>query len=91
MIVLKLCGARIRKRATEGRCEGRKPHGEREGEAEVIERIQRLRDAGMAMDTIAETLKAEGVAPRGRKKAGPKFKWHGSTVRNVPLRAKRPL
>jgi DNA-binding transcriptional MerR regulator len=35
---------------------GRKPYGPRTGEAEVIEIIQSLRDAGMAMDTIAETL-----------------------------------
>jgi hypothetical protein len=32
-IVLKLRGARVRKRAKEGQCEGRKPYGYHEGEA----------------------------------------------------------
>jgi hypothetical protein len=63
LLVAKLRGARIRKRATEGRCEGRKPYGEREGEAATIERIQSLRDAGM-MDRdfplIAMLMKSGG-------------------------------
>jgi DNA invertase Pin-like site-specific DNA recombinase len=80
MIVLKLRGARVRKRATEGRCEGRKPYGEREGEAATIDRIQSLRAAGMAMDTIAETLNSAGTKPRKGSK------WYGSSVRNVLLR-----
>jgi DNA invertase Pin-like site-specific DNA recombinase len=77
MIVLKLRGARVRMRAKEGHCEGRKPYGARQGEAEVIERIRGLRGAGMAMDTIAETLNAEGVSPRSGSA------WYGSSVRNV--------
>jgi DNA invertase Pin-like site-specific DNA recombinase len=81
MIVLKLKGARIRSKAANGVCEGRKPYGSRPGEAQVIERIMSLRDTGMAMDTIAETLNAEGVAPRSGSK------WYGSSVRNVLLRA----
>jgi DNA invertase Pin-like site-specific DNA recombinase len=43
MIVLKLRGARVRKRAANGVCEGRKPYGTRPGEAEVISRILSLR------------------------------------------------
>jgi DNA invertase Pin-like site-specific DNA recombinase len=82
MIVLKLRGARVRKKDAEGRCEGRKPYGERPGEAEVIERILSLRDAGVAMDTIAETLNTAGTKPRKGSK------WYGSSVRNVLLRAK---
>jgi len=53
----------------------------RPGEAEVINRIMRLRDAEMAMDTIAETLNVEGVSPRSGSK------WYGSSVRNILLRA----
>jgi DNA invertase Pin-like site-specific DNA recombinase len=82
MIVLKLRGARVRMRAAEGRCEGRKPYGEREGEQVVIERILALRGAGTAMDTIAERLNADGIAPRSGSL------WYGSSVRNVLLRAK---
>jgi DNA invertase Pin-like site-specific DNA recombinase len=83
MIVLKLRGARVRKRATDGHCEGRKPYGARPGEAETVARIQSLRDAGMAMDTIAETLNAEGTKPRKGSQ------WYGSSVRNVLLRGER--
>src|SRR5258706_15942178 len=46
-IVLKLRGARMRKRAKEGRCEGRKPYGEFEGEQTVIERMRALRATGI--------------------------------------------
>lgn len=42
-IVLKLRGARMRKRAKEGRCEGRKPFGYFDGEGEVLNRIKELR------------------------------------------------
>jgi len=79
-LVAKLRGARVRKRAKDGRCEGRKPYGDRDGEAEVIARVMALRKAGTAMDTIAETLNAEGVKPR---KGGA---WYGSTVRNILMR-----
>jgi site-specific DNA recombinase len=80
LLVAKLKGARIRKRATDGVCEGRKPYGSRPGEAEVIDHILVLRAAGMAIDTIAETLNAEGTAPRKGSQ------WYGSSVRNVLLR-----
>jgi DNA invertase Pin-like site-specific DNA recombinase len=46
MIVLKLRGARVRKRATEGHCEGRKPYGEQPGEAEVIDHEPHQRNVG---------------------------------------------
>ena len=39
MIVLKLRGARVRARAKQGRCEGRKPFGYFEGEDDVLARI----------------------------------------------------
>src|ERR1700679_3905442 len=64
LLVAKLKGARIRARFTYGTCEGRKPYGARDGEAYVIERIETLRDAGMAMDKIAETLNDVGLKPR---------------------------
>src|SRR5215471_12899116 len=58
-IVLKLRGARMRKRRKEGRCEGRKPFGYYEGESEVIERMKALRTSGMGFDRIAAQLNAE--------------------------------
>ena len=45
-LVLKLRGARQRKRAATGRCEGRKPYGFYPGEAAVIERMKDLRAEG---------------------------------------------
>jgi DNA invertase Pin-like site-specific DNA recombinase len=79
-LVAKLRGARVRMRASTGSCEGRKPYGTRDGEAEVITRILALRQAGAAMDTIAETLNVEGVSSRSGGR------WYGSTVRNILLR-----
>lgn len=80
MIVLKLRGARQRMKARTGRCEGSKPFGYSEGHRPTIERILSLRSAGMAVDTIAETLNAEGL----KSKTG--GRWYGSSVRNVILR-----
>src|ERR1035438_6229147 len=59
-IVAKLRGARMRKRAKEGRCEGRKPYGYFEGEQTVISRMKELRESGMGFDRIAAQLNTEG-------------------------------
>jgi DNA invertase Pin-like site-specific DNA recombinase len=76
-IVAKLRGARMRKRAQEGRCEGRKPFGHYEGEAEALERIQALRNEGLGFDRIAARLNSEGVPTRtGRP-------WHGMVVNRI--------
>ena len=83
MIVLKLRGARQRTKARTGRCEGAKPFGEAEGQRGTVERILSLREAGMAVDTIAATLNTEGLPS---KTGG---RWYGSSVRNVILREQR--
>ena len=83
LLVAKLRGARIRAKATYGTCEGRKPYGVRDGETYIIERIQSMRNSGMAMDKIAEELNEVGHKPRSGKK------WYGSSVRNVLLRGKQ--
>jgi DNA invertase Pin-like site-specific DNA recombinase len=80
MLVLKLRGARQRIKARTGRCEGSKPFGASDGHRTTIDRILSLRTSGMAVDTIAETLNAEGI---GSKRGG---RWYGSSVRNVLLR-----
>jgi len=76
-IVAKLRGARMRKRAKEGHCEGRKPFGHREGERAAIERMKALRAAGMGFDRIAAQLNADGVQTRtgGR--------WHGLVINRI--------
>jgi DNA invertase Pin-like site-specific DNA recombinase len=85
MIVLKLRGARQRMKAKEGRCEGAKAFGTFNTHRPTIERILTLRSAGMAVDTIAETLNEEGL----KSKTG--GKWYGSSVRNVLLREHKTL
>src|ERR1035441_6867223 len=80
-IVLKLRGARQRMKATTGRCEGRKPYGERVGEAAAIERMRELRTAGMAYRQIALVLVAEGVPTRTDGK-----RWRGCTVNGILAR-----
>ena len=57
MIVAKLRGARQRMKLREGRCEGRKPYGEFDREADVIERMRKLRSEGWSLDSIADDLR----------------------------------
>jgi DNA invertase Pin-like site-specific DNA recombinase len=81
MIVAKLRGARDRVKAKQGRCEGRKPYGYFEGEAETLKRIQELRGEGMGYDRIAERLNAEG------HKARTGGRWHGLVINRILSRA----
>jgi DNA invertase Pin-like site-specific DNA recombinase len=76
-IVLKLRGARMRKRARESRCEGRKPYGYYGGEAEALERLKSLRAEGLGFDRIAARLNDEHIPTRtGRP-------WHGVVVNRI--------
>src|ERR1019366_9328985 len=84
-IVLKLRGARMRMKATTGRCEGRKPFGDRDGEMAAIERMRELRTAGMAYQQIAATLNSEGVPTRTDGKG-----WRGCTVNGILARRVAP-
>ncbi len=76
-IVAKLRGARMRKRAQEGRCEGRKPFGYYDGEQATIERMRELRATGMGFDRIAARLNDEGLKPRSGAR------WHGLVVNRI--------
>ncbi len=78
MIVLKLRGARHRMKAREGRCEGRKPYGDREGERAVIERMKELRET-VTLAEVAGVLNAEGYPTR---RGGP---WIAATVSKMAL------
>jgi DNA invertase Pin-like site-specific DNA recombinase len=69
-IVLKLRGARMRRRAAEGRCEGRQPFGKDKSEQAVVGRMKALRGKGLAFDKIAERLNLERVPTRTGKR------WH---------------
>ncbi|MBZ5584233.1 MAG: recombinase family protein [Acidobacteriia bacterium] len=76
-IVLKLRGARIRMKAKQGRCEGRKPYGFYEGEAEAVERMKALRAEGMGFDRVAAKLNEAGIPTRTGKP------WHGVVVNRI--------
>jgi DNA invertase Pin-like site-specific DNA recombinase len=76
-IVLKLRGARDRKRASTGRCEGRKPFGRDETELATMERMKALRAEGLAFDRIAEQLNSEELPTRTGKH------WHGVVVNRI--------
>jgi DNA invertase Pin-like site-specific DNA recombinase len=70
-IVAKLRGARMRKRAQEGRCEGRKPYGFYAGESEVIARMAVLRAEGLGFDTRLSKLRfPRGLTKRAERLVG---------------------
>ena len=77
MIVAKLRGARQRRKAKAGRCEGRKPFGHFEGESDTLRRMQALRSEGLGFDRIAEKLNTEGY--KGRTGGC----WHGMVVNRI--------
>ena len=81
MIVLKLRGARRRKRTETGRCEGAKPfggHPDRPEEKRALELMIGLRAGGMSTPDIADALNRNGLSTRhaGRK-------WFASSVSRI--------
>lgn len=82
MVVLKLRAARQRARIRDGRCEGRKPFGDRPGEQEIIKRIERLADKKLNFSQIADKLNNEGLPTRA------KGQWFPATVSRILARGK---
>lgn len=80
MIVLKLRGARMRKRATDGRCEGRKPFGHREGEMATLELMRALWSAHSSLTAVCKGLAEAGISTRTGKP------WHPYTVSAILAR-----
>ena len=83
-IVAKLRGARMRKRAKDGRCEGRKPFGFYAGEDVALKRMKALRSEGLGFDRIAARLNTEAVPTRTGKP------WHGVVVNRILARRRAP-
>lgn len=84
-IVLKTRAARARIRREAGRCEGRKPFGHRDGEAEAIDLMRSLRRKPkggdrMSFAKIAATLDEQGHASRSGKP------WTAEAVRKILTR-----
>ena len=87
MLVKKLRKARETKKAKTGRCEGRKPFGYYQGEAETLKRIKQLyrkpRDEKrLGFYQIATILNKEGLPTRSG------VLWHGSHVSTILKRLK---
>ena len=90
VIVRKLKVARDRKRNSEGRCEGRKPYGEHEGEQEILDLIFKLRrkpkrGTRMSYQKIANRLNGDGLYSRSG------LEWKAGTIRKIIIRAKPSL
>jgi DNA invertase Pin-like site-specific DNA recombinase len=77
-LVGKLAKARARIRKAAGRCEGRKPFGARDGEAETVKRIRELRRESLRQ--VAARLDEEGRATRSGKP------WSAEAVRGILTR-----
>jgi DNA invertase Pin-like site-specific DNA recombinase len=82
MIVLKLRGARQRKKAATGRCEGAKPYGhdpKRPSERPIMESIVALHqsDIGRSVSSIADELNEHRVPTRNGGK------WHPHVVAQI--------
>ena len=64
VIVLKLRGARDRKRAATGKCEGRTAFGSKDGEREVLDRMIQMRAGLLTFKEIAKILNNDAVPTR---------------------------
>lgn len=82
MIVLKLRGARQRKKVETGKCEGRKPYGYYEYEKSTYRLMRDYQVAGMSSDRIATRLNLTGHAPRYGQQ------WSERMVRRILAREK---
>lgn len=80
MITAKLAGARKRMKEATGRCEGRKPFGDRPGEAAVIAVMKEYRATGQTFSTIADALNFQKHPSRSGKP------WIGATVQKILAR-----
>lgn len=75
--------ARRRIRQSGIRCEGRKPYGMKDGEAQWLEHMRRLRTDGVTFDRIANSLNQAGAVTRYGKR------WIGATVCQILDRDKK--
>jgi DNA invertase Pin-like site-specific DNA recombinase len=80
MLVAKLRGARQRKKARTGACEGRKGYGFHAEEQTIVERIKALRGEGLPLQKIADRLNRKGMKTRMGKQ------WTAVQVNRVTKR-----
>lgn len=84
LLVNKLRKAREAKKATTGRCEGRKPYGAKPGEQGTLKKIFRLRQAKhLSYREIVQRLNKSGVRTRYGKR------WNPGTIKRVIDRGRK--
>jgi DNA invertase Pin-like site-specific DNA recombinase len=83
MIVMKLRGARQRKKARGERGDGRHAFGEKPGEEQILTRIHALGLQGESTQSIAQILNKEGIPTRmGRA-------WNRGTIAKILARKQK--
>jgi hypothetical protein len=82
MIVLKLRGARERKKAKTGKCEGQAAYGTKPGEAEILSKIWHWKSRGWTGKNIAAWLNSESLLSRSGRP------WHPSSIAKILAREK---
>lgn len=80
MIVAKLRKGRETRKAKHGRCEGQKPFGHYEVEAETLRHIHDLRSQGLHFHIIADRLNAERLPTRSGRP------WSGQVIAKMMRR-----
>jgi DNA invertase Pin-like site-specific DNA recombinase len=80
VVGLKLRGARERKRAIQGKCEGRSAFGVKPGEKPVLDRMIGLSKDGWTCENIALLLNTENIPTRYGKP------WRASTISRILAR-----
>ncbi|HUS45346.1 MAG TPA: recombinase family protein [Phycisphaerae bacterium] len=82
VLVAKLAASRARVRRTTGRCEGRKPFGTRQGEAETLKMMSKLyrKPRGGERRSFGEIAKALNEAGRPTRTGKP---WAAPTVKGI--------
>lgn len=82
MIVMKLRGARQRKKARDGKCEGQAAFGTKPGEAHVLAEMNGMSKSGMTCREIAYHLDELGMKPRSGSR------WSPGTISKILARQK---
>ena len=83
MLVLKLKGARDRIRTRDGKCDGRRAFGEKDGEEPILKQMHILKGLGMSPKSIAAKLNKDCIFSRYNKP------WRASTISKILAREQK--
>ncbi len=83
MLVLKLRGARQRARARQGKCDGRKAFGEKDGEGHILAHILKMGESGYTSRVIEKSLNGSGLKTRSGKP------WRATVIAKILARQRQ--